>query len=245
MLQTMRTVAPVLSAEAIVNAASYQAGPVAPGEVVTVFQARYGPGALVNARLTPDNKLTTELATAKFYFDGIPAPLVYALSGQVSAIVPYEVAGKSETSVQYEFNGVRSNTVTLPVGTATPGVFAADATGKGPGLVLKLDYSVNSASNPSGPGDAIIVLATGGGTIAGGAVTGALAPGPGQQTETVTATIGGVPADVLYAGPAPGLVNGVLQVNLAIPAGAPAGPQPLVLTIAGKQSQSGLTMVVR
>jgi uncharacterized protein (TIGR03437 family) len=58
--------------------------------------------------------MATELETTKVTFDGIPAPLIYALSGQVSAIVPYEVAGRSQTTVQYEFNGVRSNTVTVP-----------------------------------------------------------------------------------------------------------------------------------
>jgi uncharacterized protein (TIGR03437 family) len=241
----MRTVPPVLTADAIVNAASYKSGPVAPGELITIFQARYGPGSLLNARLTPDNQLATELQTTRVYFDGIAAPMVYALSGQTSAIVPYEVAGRSETVVQYEFNGLRSNAVTLPVTRAAPGIFAADATGKGPGLVLKLDYSVNSALNPSRPGDAVIVLATGGGTIAGGAITGALAPGAGVQTETVTATIGGVSAPVLYAGPAPGLVNGVLQVNLTIPANAPTGPQPLLLRVGDAETQSGITIVIR
>ncbi len=36
--------------------------------------------------------------------------------------------------------------------------------------------------------------------------------------------IGGLDAKVAYAGPAPGLVNGVLQVNMILPAGFTAGP---------------------
>jgi uncharacterized protein (TIGR03437 family) len=189
--------------------------------------------------------LATELETTKVTFDGIPAPLIYALSGQVSAIVPYEVAGRSQTTVQYEFNGVRSNTVTVPVVRTAPAVFAANASGKGPGLILKLDYSLNSAGNPSAPGDVVLILATGAGAISGGAVTGALAPGAGQQAETVTATIAGIPAPILYAGPAPGLVNGVLQVNLTIPPNAPSGTQPLLLRVGGVETQTGITIEIR
>ena len=245
MLNAMRTVPPVLTSTAIVNAASYKTGALAPGELITIFDAKYGPGTLVNAQLTSDNKLTTDLDSTKVTFDGIPAPLVYALSGQISAIVPYEIAGRSETTVQYEFNGVRSNTVTVPVTNTAPAIFAADATGTGPGLILKLDYSVNSAANPSNRGDAVLVLATGAGAISGGAVSGALAPGAGQQTETITATVAGIPAPVLYAGPAPGLVNGILQVNLTIPPEVPSGAQPLILRVGGIETQRGITIEVR
>jgi trimeric autotransporter adhesin len=40
----------------------------------------------------------------------------------------------------------------------------------------------------------------------------------------VTATIGGVPADVIYAGTAPALVAGVTQINIRIPQGLPSNP---------------------
>ncbi len=107
------------------------------------------------------------------------------------------------------YNGVPSNSVTIPVVAAAPGIFAADATGAGPAVTL-----------PSA-GGVIQLLATGGGTVVGGATDGALAPAAGAQTQTVSATIGGVNAAVAYAGPAPGLVNGVMQVNVLVPAGLP------------------------
>ena len=56
---------------------------------------------------------------------------------------------------------------------------------------------------------------------------------------TVTATIGGVAADVQYAGSAPGIVSGVMQVNLLIPANAPVGGNiPIVINV-GTASSSG------
>jgi uncharacterized protein (TIGR03437 family) len=52
-------------------------------------------------------------------------------------------------------------------------------------------------------------------------------------------------AKVDYAGPAPGEIAGLLQVNLEIPAGLATGPQPLVVTVGGVTSQSGLTVAVK
>ena len=78
----------------------------------------------------------------------------------------------------------------------------------------------------------------------GGATDGALAPTAGNQMLPVLATIGGVTATVGYSGPAPGEVNGVMQVNLTVPSGM-TGPQPLVITVGGVPSQSGVTVFVK
>ena len=77
-----------------------------------------------------------------------------------------------------------------------------------------------------------------------GATDGAIAPAAGNQTLPVKATIGGVPAEVVYAGPAPGEVNGIMQVNLGVPTGL-TGAQPLVITVGGIASQSGVTVAVK
>ena len=47
----------------------------------------------------------------------------------------------------------------------------------------------------------------------------------------VAVTIGGQSAKVVYAGEAPGLISGVLQVNAVVPANVPSGPQPVTLTV--------------
>jgi endo-1,4-beta-xylanase len=244
MISALQTVPPTLNASAIVNAASYQGGAVAPGELVTLFQANYGPGTLVGAQLDSHGLVSSNLAGTQLFFDGTAAPLIYALAGQVSAVVPFEVAGRQQTVVQYQYNGVKSNTVTIPVAPSFPAIFAADATGSGPGVILNQDYSLNTAANPAPAGSVILVLATGGGTIAGGPADGAIAPGAGSQTLPVTATIGGVPAAVLYAGPAPDEVNGVLQVDLTVPAGL-TGAQAVIITAGNVPSQNGITVAVK
>ena len=114
------------------NAASYTGGAVAPGELVAIFGANYGPPSILGAQLGPDNRLVGDLGGARVLFDGVPAPFVYAVAGQVSVIVPYEVQSRQQTVVQYEYNSVKSNQVTIPVAQTVPGIFSASSSGTGP-----------------------------------------------------------------------------------------------------------------
>jgi len=251
LITAMQTTAPVLKASNLVNSASYQGGAVAPGEIVTVYGANYGPAALVPSQLDSSGKFPTNVSGVEVLFDGVPAPLLYAGVNQVGVIVPFEVAGKPQTVIQYQYNpgsgAVVSNTATVPVAAAAPAIFALNEGGSGPGAILNYpDYSVNSASKPVAAGGAIQVYGTGGGAIVGGATDGALAPGAASLvTQPVTATIGGVTASVLYAGAAPGLVNGAMQVNLQVPMGLAPGPQPVAITVGTAASQKGITVAVK
>jgi trimeric autotransporter adhesin len=232
----------------LVNSASYQGGAVAPGEIVTVYDSNYGPANLV---VSPSGTFPTNLGGVQVLFDGVPAPLLYASANSgVSVIVPFEVAGKQQTVVEYQYNpgsGTVSNTAVLPVAATAPAIFSLNEQGSGPGAVLNYpDYSVNSASNPVPAGGFIMVYGTGGGAVVGGATDGVVAPGAGKLvTQPVTATIGGVAANVLYAGPAPGQVNGLMQVNLQVPTGLAPGPKPVVITIGTAATQSGITVAVQ
>jgi uncharacterized protein (TIGR03437 family) len=248
---TTATPAPVLKTTQVVNAAGYQGGAVSPGEIVTIFAAGYGfgPASLVNYQLDSSGKFSTNLGGVEVLFDGVPAPLVYAEAGQVSAVVPFEVAGEQQTAIQYRYNPgggtVVSNTATMPVAAAVPAIFSLAETGSGPGAIENQDYSINGASNPAASGTEIQIFGTGGGSVAD-AIDGALAPGAGSLvTQPVTATIGGVNAQVDYAGPAPGLVNGAIQVNLTVPSGLTSGPQPVVITVGTAQTQAGITVAVK
>jgi uncharacterized protein (TIGR03437 family) len=97
------------------------------------------------------------------------------------------------------------------------------------------------------------VYGTGGGLTNPAGVDGTLSSGislmplnnwvPGSSV--VTATIGGKPATVLFAGAAPALITGVWQINVQVPTGLTSGPQPLVFTIDGQQTQSNVTITVQ
>jgi uncharacterized protein (TIGR03437 family) len=80
------------------NAASFQLGPVAPGEVVTLFGAGLGPGTPAGAQLDSSGNLSGSVGGTQVLFDGNAAPIVFVSDGQSSVIVPYAVAGKPKSS---------------------------------------------------------------------------------------------------------------------------------------------------
>lgn len=237
---------PSFTLPGVVNAASGASGGVAPGEIVVVYGSSLGPAALAGLQLAGDGTVATSTGNTQVLFDGVPAPMVYALAGQVAAIVPYEVWTESSTQMQVISNGVKSNVAALPVVASTPGLFTATSSGSGQGSILNQDESVNSASNPAALGSVVILFGTGEGQTSplgiDGLIAGTVLPSP---ISPVSVTIGGVNATVEYAGAAPGLVAGVLQVNAVVPNGLTTGNQPVVLTVGSTSSRAGVTVAVK
>jgi uncharacterized protein (TIGR03437 family) len=93
----------------------------------------------------------------------------------------------------------------------------------------------------------VVIFATGEGQTSPLGVDGQLAnsvPLPAPVLR-VSPAVNNVPADVLYAGAAPTLVAGLLQVNLRIPPGVPSGNLPVALQIGNGVSQAGVTVAVQ
>jgi uncharacterized protein (TIGR03437 family) len=236
-----------------VNGASYAGGPVAPGENITLFGSGIGPASLAYG-LTSGGHLGTGVAGFEVEFDGIPAPMIYASINQTSVMVPYEVAGKTSTTVQIMVGGIPISSTTLRVNSAAPGIYTVSQNGLGQGAILNSDLSPNSVVNPARAGSAIAVYLTSAGQTSPGGVTGALASADGSSPQhavaNVTATVGGNAAAVLYAGSAPTLVEGIAQVNIQLPQETGAGTWSLVITYsdaAGKtyETQAGVTVAVK
>jgi uncharacterized protein (TIGR03437 family) len=60
-----------------------------------------------------------------------------------------------------------------------------------------------------------------------------------------SALVNGENATVVYAGTAPGLLNGVYQFNVQLPADLPPGPATLVLLVGASTSQPDVTVFVK
>ena len=237
-----------ISANGVVNAASYAGGSVSPGEIITIFGSGLGTSTLVGLQLDSRGYVSTSLAGTQVLFDGVAAPLIYTLAGQVSAVVPYAVSGKTSTQLQVTYQGQNSNLVAIPVTSVAPGIFTIDASGKGAGAIVNQDGTVNSSVNPAAVGSYVFVYATGEGQTTPGGIDGKPgdAPAPTPIAQPVTGTLGGVNAQVQYAGGVPGLVAGVLQVNVLVPQGVASGNSvPLVLNIGGQSTQANVTLSVR
>ncbi len=82
---------------------------------------------------------------------------------------------------------------------------------------LNQDLSINSASNPAAAGSIVVLYVTGLSGL-GTPVTGAVS-GVATSFDGVSVTLAGedLPLNILYAGPAPGLISGVYQINVQLP----------------------------
>ena len=235
---------PSATASAVLNAANYKGDGISPGEIVTIFTTAAGPPTLAGLALDTRGFVATEVATTKVYFNGIPAPIIYTLASQVSVVVPYNVARSSVAEIVIEYQGRRSDVIRVPVVTAVPGLFSANSSGTGQGAILNQDNSVNSAQKPAAKGSVIVLFGTGEGLVNPAVANGSVTAGVVNPILPVSVTIGGVPQKVLYAGAAPGLVAGVLQVNVEIAANTPGGSQPVIVKVGDASSQAGLTVAI-
>jgi uncharacterized protein (TIGR03437 family) len=231
----------------IVNSASFLEGAVSPGELVTIFGANLGPASASQAQLS-GGSVTKTAGSTQVLIGGTASPILYASSTQINTVVPFGVTGTT-TQVQVLYNGQTAVSATVAVQPASPAVFSMDSNAGGQGAILNQDGSVNSHTNPALPGSEVVLYATGAGLTmpAGvdGLVTSVSPPYP-TPVLPVSVTIDGLPAQVLYAGAAPGLVAGVLQINVVVPADAyGATYDQIVVTVGDYVSPSAVTMTVQ
>jgi uncharacterized protein (TIGR03437 family) len=177
---TIGTPVPMFTAAGVVNAATFAAGPVSPGEIISIF------GTNLSGTVT---------------FDGRPATPVFASPTQVNVTVPYSVTGPT-TVMQ-----MGAISVPVQVAASAPGIFAAVPAG-----------------------DNILTLyVTGCGVLTNDDLPRCVLP--------VSATVNDQPAVVLYAGIAPGLVQGANQINIQLPDGTASGQLTIIFTAGDASSK--------
>ena len=226
----------------VVNSASFLQGAVSPGELVTIFGANLGPPSEAQGDLDGDLVADT-IEDTQVLIGGTASPILFASSSQINTVVPFGVVGTT-AQVQVLYQGQPTASATVAIQPASPAVFSINGNGGGQGAILNQDGSVNSQSNPASPGSVVALYATGGGLTTPASVDGLIitAPYPAPMLP-VSVTIDGLPAQVLYAGAAPGLVAGVLQINVVVPAGAlDATFDQVVVTVGDYVSPSAVTL---
>ena len=231
-----------LAIAAVASNANYAAGVVAPGEVVVIYGSGLGPAKL--ASYPQGGPVPTQVGGTTVSFNGQAAPVIYSSAGQVAAIVPFGLTG-SAAQVTVSYQNATSAPFGVNVATVVPGLLALDGSGKGQAAAINnSDGSINGAAHAANAGSYVQFYGTGFGALSTMPQDGQLASGVDSTVQTVTATVGGKPTNVQYAGAAPGLPYGVTQINVQIPAGLTAGSSAVVLTIGGQSTQSGLTVAV-
>jgi uncharacterized protein (TIGR03437 family) len=241
---TLQSIEPAVSG--VVSAASYESSGFAPGTIVTVFGNLLGPQTGAVFSVNSNGTIDTTLGGTSVKVEGIPAALLFAQNGQVNMILPYSLNTTGEAYVEVTYNNATSVQFNIPLAPAAVQIFTADASGSGPGSILNQDFSINSASNPAAPGSVVMVYGTGGGAVNpvvnAGSVAGATLS---WITSQYSATVNGEAATVLYAGSAPGLVYGVYQFNVQLPADVQSGSAKIVLKVGNSASQSDVTVFVK
>lgn len=221
--------------------------PIAPGEIVSLTGLRLGPTSPEAQQIVIGQRIPAELANVRVLFDGVPAPLLLASQQEIRVIVPQSVAGKDKVTVQLEVDGDNANPYPVRVAGSVPGLFTADGTGTGQAAALNQDDSPNSADRPAARGSIVSLYVTGAGLTTPAIEDGAV-PVPGSLPKPilpVSVLVGGIAADVLYAGAAPGL-PGVMQMNVRIPAEVSVGSTvPVFVTVGGASSQPLATIAVQ
>jgi uncharacterized protein (TIGR03437 family) len=238
---------PLFVSSGMVDGASAQPGAVTPGKIVVLYGSRLGPGALTGLSIGGDGRVASSSGGTQVLFDGVAAPILYSSAGQVAAVVPYAVDGKSGTQVQVKNGALSSDAVAFPVSQVAPSIFSVNLSGTGQAAILNQDgVTPNSSKSPAARGSIVSIYATGEGQTNPGGIDGQIAgSNPPAPTRPVTVLIDGKPADVTYAGAAPGAVAGLFQVNVRIPADAATGDVSLEIHVGAAASQPSITVAVK
>ncbi|HLK50612.1 MAG TPA: hypothetical protein VKT49_20875, partial [Bryobacteraceae bacterium] len=243
----LAAIAPPASILSVMNAASYATGAIAPGEVVTLTGITIGPSPLAQAAVPAPGitgALNSNLSGVVVTFNGLPAPILYCSASQTSVLVPYGLQGASSATVAVSYRGQTAST-TVPIANTAPGIFTLNFSGSGQAVALNADGTVNGTANAAAAGSVITFFGTGEGwtdpTGEDGVINDRIIREP---VAPVSVMIGGKPAQLVYAGTATGLVQGILQVEAIIPAGV-SGAAPVVLTVGNAGSQTAATITVK
>jgi uncharacterized protein (TIGR03437 family) len=236
---------PLPTVTAVVNAASFINEPISPGEIITIGGTNIGPATPASLTLS-NNVVTTTLGGVQVLINGFAAPLTYVSATQINCVVPYEIAGILNPTVLVKFVGQSSNGFTVNAAATAPGIFTANGSGTGPGAILNADYGSN-ASTAAARGSVVQVFLTGEGQTSpvgvDGKVTAAPYPTP---LLPIAVMVGGQAATYQFAGEAPGLVSGVMQLNVVIPSTLTAtGNVPLSVAIGSATTQGGVTVNIK
>ncbi len=159
----------------VANSATFSSDPIAPGEIVTLFGVGIGPAEPALTQLDSSGDVSVILGGVSVYFNGIAAPLLYVSSSQINAVVPFEIAGWSSSSVRIIKDGsILPPDVNVAVAAADPAIYNV---GNTPAIVNP-DGTLNSVSHPAAAGSAVTIYMTGAGLMTPLPATGSIGQGP-------------------------------------------------------------------
>ncbi|MBI4459461.1 MAG: hypothetical protein HY648_05320, partial [Acidobacteria bacterium] len=152
-------------------------------------------------------------------------------------------------------NEVQSNAETVTIQAMSPEFFFFKQNPDGKNPIAALDAITggrigapnlipNVTFTPAKPDEIVTLYLTGCGLTNPPFPAGVLAGGAAPTMDPVFMTIGGINAEVLYAGVAPGFA-GLYQINVKIPSAAPDGDLPVTSRSGGFSTPAGAFITVK
>jgi uncharacterized protein (TIGR03437 family) len=237
---------PAFTADGVLNAASYaSAALAAPDEYISIFGPQLASGTTIaNTVPLPTTLAGSSVTVTDSKGASQPAAMFFVSALQVNCILPSSIAPGPVTLTLTKTDGT-SATVTMRSEATAPGLFSANANGTG----VAAAFYVRASGGSQQPAQLIYQCASSGtcsatpidlGPSSDQVVLELFGTGLRHRTsmQAVTATVGGFPATVLFAG-AGGGYAGLDQVNVLVPRDLIGkGEVPIVLTVDGKQANS-------
>jgi uncharacterized protein (TIGR03437 family) len=202
------------------------------------------------------NNLPTQLDQVSVTIDGKPAYVYYISPTQINVLSPADAA-QGSVPVQVTYAGKTSNVVNAAEASLTPALFMfSPLGGKYVAAVRYPDGQYIGPSNlypglssptppwptvPAKAGDTLLLFGTGFGPTSPTTDFSQTFTGAPPTANTVTATIGGVPATVGFAGL---VYPGEYQFNIVVPS-VPSGDNLVVLKVNGVTSQANAYLTVQ
>ena len=232
----------------ITNAAAGTfSGRISPGELVSIYGPGIGPSTAASGAPDDNGLYPKSLGGVQVLIDGVPAPLLYVSGGQINAQVPFMLTDPENATI-----GISNGSSSIPgfrasVDPAIPGIF----NNAGFAAAVNQDGTLNSITNPAKAGSSVSIWATGTGIVPGG-IDGQVATLAGNNCASCEISVDGVASLngfslALYAGAAPGIINGVSQINFVVPplSGLYMNQAPVTLSVGAAISPAAIVYVTQ
>jgi uncharacterized protein (TIGR03437 family) len=246
----------------IQNAATFQtAQALAPGTYLAVFGSNLSTDATGRTWGAADfiqnssgtYNIPVSLDGTSVTVGGVPGYVYYVSATQLNILTPSTVAPGNNIPVVVTVKGQPGAAFSINLTSLAPSFFAYPEDNGIYLIAQHLDYTdvgragliPNAPANfttPAKPGETIQLYGTGFGPTSPPIAAGIETDKVYNLRPTPTATVNGTPAAVVFAGLIPPETR-IYQVDVTIPPNAPNGDLPLVVTVNGVQSFSGLITV--
>jgi len=237
----------------VVNGASFVKGEaIAPGSLVSIFGTQLASGVAEPDSIPISTKLGGVTVTFTNGGTSLQAPLLYVNSGQINAVVPWDLlpSGSTANVGVVVNNGSNSNSFTVAAGEFSPGIITVGtnlaAVQNTDGTLAQPAGSIpGRTTHPASPGEVVVIYTTGLGPVSPTVSDGAIPPS-GTLANTLHkpfVSIGGQSAAIQFSGLSPQFV-GVYQLNVTVP-NVTGDNLEVQLALGGINTPSGITMAVQ